>query len=611
MSSSSLSKLITRYIRDIRQVYPDEPLFKELEQTSDPLGLLASFNLVPLDIIGDTTLANALIQLKALPKKYIGESTSSVDRAKNAIRKFRASNIKCRASNRKIRNIRPLSSDPANLVLSEASCLIEDWLTMAGQPSPNMAEIALDLRHGPGASLGCTGTSAYEKDALSRQTCTSEGLLRLHYTVISYDPVAQAAELQRVSQIGSVDIVHASKISTVPKTVDIDRTICIEPTVNMLYQLSTGRALEKVLRRIGIDTSTQPDVNRLLARYGSVSGSFGTIDLQSASDSLSLELCRRLLPKAWFEWLEFIRAKRTTIDGRTVKLEMISSMGNGFTFPLQTLIFSSIVVASYRLYGIPAYTRTNIPRFGVFGDDIIVDRRVFALVCKNLQDLGFTINRDKTFNHGGFRESCGHDWFHGFSVRPVYVATMHSKQDRYSLLNRLVRWSARTGIPLPRVCGFLQDTLGQDANLVPPWEADDSGIKVPLSYASMSSTLLRLQNKTCRRIVGGAPGSIVYRRDAVSPDRINFWFRRQGTYHQKVSVKGYPINEGALLLSILGGYVRGTSVMVRSRTTMYKSGVLGCAPGWDAPIDPAQFAGWRVSYAEWTTAAWTCLKSPS
>lgn len=606
MNSSSLLRLITHFIRDLRRVYPNDALLRAYFESDDPIGFSDLYSLVPLDMIGDVFYINALTQLRSFSKKYLDDIQGNSDRSKRAIDLFRSANINCRATNRRLRSLNALSSAPVVLVLNEARSVIESWFNACGLLSPNMAEIAANLRHGPGASRYCSGTTAYQKDALSRTSSSSSGLSRLYHSILKYDPNAYQAELERAQNFGDIVEVIGSKISTVPKSIKIDRTICIEPTVNMLFQLSTGKLLESVLSRMGISLDTQPDINRLLAKYGSIDGSFGTIDLSSASDSVSLALCKWLLPPVWYNWLTFIRSRYTLVNNKYVPLHMMSSMGNGFTFPLQTILFAGIVVASYNIYGVRSY-RHGIPRFGVFGDDIIVDKQCFQLVIKNLIDCGFRINMDKTFNHGGFRESCGHDWFHGFSIRPVYVSSLRSKQDRISLLNRLIRWSARTHIPIPDTCGYILASL-QGWNVVPPWESDDAGIKVPYCIAKDVLSHLRLQTKNLRLSLGAQHGALIYKRDTPVPNKVNIWCYKGGVLTQLSKVLKYPVNTGALMLSILGGYVRGTGLVTRARVTRYKSEVLGIAPGWDAPMDPAQFAGWRVSYAEWTTATLHCLE---
>jgi len=100
-----------------------------------------------------------------------------------------------------------------------------------------------------------------------------------------------------------------------------------------------------------------------------------------------------------------------------VRLEKFSSMGNGFTFELETLIF--YVIADYATsvaVDDGAYMPTR-----VFGDDILCDSRGADNVIALLRFLGFRLNDDKSFVGGAFKESCGGDFWAGRPVRPYYL----------------------------------------------------------------------------------------------------------------------------------------------------------------------------------------------
>jgi hypothetical protein len=252
----------------------------------------------------------------------------------------------------------------------------------------------------------------------------------------------------------------------------------------MFFQKGIAGVMQERLREVsGIDFRIQPERNQRLAQIGSVTGKFGTIDLSSASDSISLNLLKDLLPRQALNWLTLVRSPRTILpNGESIELHMISSMGNGYTFPLQSIIFYALVASVYKVYGVklhkPNGKRTD-GNFAVFGDDIIVDTRVYDIVCRMLDLLGFQVNLQKSFNTGHFRESCGSDFWLGRNVRGVYIKTLRDDMDCYSAINRIIRWSSRHGILLRRTVGHLLS--GCRFNGVPFDEADDAGIKIPLS----------------------------------------------------------------------------------------------------------------------------------
>jgi len=333
---------------------------------------------------------------------------------------------------------------------------------------------------GPGASLHCLNESFYTKLFNSTITSTSPYLLSLYRAAISDSDTWSSAESERSVKFGE-RMVAGNRLFFVPKTAEISRTCCTEALVNMLIQKSLGAFLEVCLAKsFGIRLKTQPDFNRELARLGSVDGSFGTIDLQSASDSISWALVQRICPGNLLGFFRHARSERTILpDGSECVLNMISTMGNGFTFPLQTVIFSCAVRAVYQMMNLDSHCPRT--QFGVFGDDIIVKKEAYAFLCRALSKLGFKVNDDKSFNTGAFRESCGYDWYNGDFVRGVYIRKLETVSDVYSAINRLNRWSALAGVRLPKTVGYLRRSLKREL-LIPVSESVDGGVQVPFSH---------------------------------------------------------------------------------------------------------------------------------
>lgn len=231
-------------------------------------------------------------------------------------------------------------------------------------------------------------------------------------------------------------MVTGSSLFTVPKSSDIDRVACKEPDINVFLQKSFGSQIRSLLKRVGIDLNDQ-SINGELARIGSLDGSLATLDLSSASDSVTHGLVRRLLPDDWYYWLNAVRSHSIDIDGRIHRLHMFSSMGNGFTFELESLIF-------YALARAVAYATGIRGRISVYGDDIIVPVDLAPFMIQFLGLVGFTANRDKSFYEGPFRESCGAYWHLGEDVKPFYIkGPLRRRTDLIKVLNALTSWSSR------------------------------------------------------------------------------------------------------------------------------------------------------------------------
>ncbi len=211
-----------------------------------------------------------------------------------------------------------------------------------------------------------------------------------------------------------VSVVEGSRVTTVPKTALTDRCIAIEPDMNMFIQKGIGSVIRSKLRSVGIDLNDQTH-NQKLAKIGSRTGSLATIDLASASDSIALELVRLLLPHDWFDALMRCRSEVGVLpNGIKHPFEKISSMGNGYTFELESLIFWALARSVIDL------RECEDRRLGVYGDDIVIHNSCAEELIGLLDYCGFKTNVDKTFVSGPFRESCGKHYFYGEDVTPFY-----------------------------------------------------------------------------------------------------------------------------------------------------------------------------------------------
>jgi hypothetical protein len=448
----------------------------------------------------------------------------------------------------------------------------------------NLHYITESFGLGNGANIGSFSTDFLSKVGTSTMAATDSSLHFWFKEAIRVDPIWSDVESIR-SENRETEIVRGSRLSFVPKTTEISRTICTEPICNMLFQKGIADVLTKRLREIsGINLSTQQSKNRQLARLGSLTGEFGTIDLSSASDSMSLSLVREFFPRHMVSWLEKTRSPVTTLPGGTeVELHMVSSMGNAYTFPLQTIFFCALVYGAYRALDIRIKRpgSQSLGNFAVNGDDIIVDKRAYRLVCDMLIRCGFSVNVDKSFNEGLFRESCGGDYYHGYNVRGVYIKSLRTISDRYSAINRLNFWSARHGILLQRTIQYL---LGGLRFLpVPLDEMDTAGIKVP--FRSLKRILLSKHT-----------GAVFYRYLHIEERSTSV----RDVESRPPNIRGWFHNPSAVLLAALAGTVRAGKIVTRSSRQSTRIRSRYC-PNWDFTVADLGvnrgFGGyWKVSF---------------
>lgn len=376
----------------------------------------------------------ALVALKrSIVKKYLHDSRTTPLQDSVALTSFLEANERCAG-------FAPWQRDRVDRDI-DADIRLKLYQLLAGFSLPDVYEHHLI---GPRASRSCPTNDAYCKFFNSPHSSTSSYLYGLYSSSLRGSAIT--AELARQTAYGRLKIVTGSSLSFVAKQNTTSRVICTEPFLNMIAQKSVGKYLEKLLgSEFQIRLDTQPGVNREAARQGSIDGLTATIDLKGASDTISLGLVDYLFPEAFVTALRRVRSPKTTLpDGKTIGLSMISSMGNGFTFPLQTFIFSCVIWAVYR--------HLNINRkVDVFGDDIICDSKAYSLVVHTLTRYGFVVNEDKSFSVGPFRESCGGDYVYGHDVRGVYIKRLSHDMDYISAFNRLRCWSLRHGIPMFRM----------------------------------------------------------------------------------------------------------------------------------------------------------------
>lgn len=214
--------------------------------------------------------------------------------------------------------------------------------------------------------------------------------------------------------------VLGNRFTTVEKDATKLRGICIEPSINVFYQLGVGGYIARRMRRWGWEKETAQDFHKSLARIGSLTGAVATVDLSNASDTICRNLVKLLLPEDWYCLVDSLRSTRTLIDKRWVKLEKFSSMGNGFTFELETLIFWALARALRTLEPETEDSFTPGVTISVYGDDIVLPSSMAQSYLALMSFCGFTANPSKTFVSGSFRESCGGDYFRGVDVRPHY-----------------------------------------------------------------------------------------------------------------------------------------------------------------------------------------------
>lgn len=371
----------------------------------------------------------SLVQIKALFQKD-EDLVSPIDKEQVAVTTFLDSEASCKSVNDAILENRLGGEHHPDVecILMYAQRKMVDLLG----PAPKIADLKPSF--GPGAAVTCRKkTSARFK--LSTLPSISKPSLGILFQMTQ--GVRRWLELHSFRVI-----VVPGVLEFVNKNYKTYRAIVIGPSLTGAYQRALGSLMKLRLRHSGIDlygaknsiTGGQGH-QRERARLASLTGLDATIDLKAASDTKAYMLIMNLTPIDWFELMDSLRDDRVLYQGKSIELEKFSSMGCGFTFELETAVFYSLAYGIARHYGIPI----NSKSISVYGDDIIVPRELGQKIVEVFPLFGFTVNRDKSFLDGPFRESCGGDYVLGVDVRPFFVRDRMTHHKLVSFYNHFTR----------------------------------------------------------------------------------------------------------------------------------------------------------------------------
>lgn len=227
------------------------------------------------------------------------------------------------------------------------------------------------------------------------------------------------------------------RVISVPKTMKTPRIIAIEPTAMQYVQQALLEAILEALTTddrgvnplklsdfLGFDDQVP---NQDLARQGSLNGSLATLDLSEASDRVSNQLVRTMLRNHRYlhDGVDACRSRRADVDGEVIRLAKFASMGSALTFPMEAMVFLTLIFLGIeRELNVPL-SRQLISSFKgrvrVYGDDIIIPVEYVRSVIHTLELFGARVNERKSFWNGKFRESCGKEFYDGEDVSIVRV----------------------------------------------------------------------------------------------------------------------------------------------------------------------------------------------
>jgi hypothetical protein len=375
--------------------------------------------------------------LKKSPSIPLGINTRD-----EAVKSFRQSESECAEVNRKVYSGAPL------LNLQKVKNAVHSILgPLTGR---DLLKVENSCKFGPGANAFRKAQGSVPSDKYDGEIHLTEELYPFYKGLVGKTWWDNSRPIT----------VPGNEFTTVSKSAKTDRGICKEPALNSFMQLGIGCLLKHRLLRAGIDLSDQLR-NQMNAQLAYSHG-LCTIDLARASDSLAYGIVQELFPRDWLKLLDICRSPRTQLSkSEVVDLEKYSSMGNGYTFELESLIFLAICRA--------CVPKSDWAHICVYGDDLIVKQEYAKEVIDTLNAFGFSVNNEKSYLAGNFFESCGADFFKGHPVRPFYLRGARTNLDSRETVVKGIPYAVQIANALRHYASRINYGSGCDNRFEPLW----------------------------------------------------------------------------------------------------------------------------------------------
>lgn len=344
-------------------------------------------------------------------------------------------------------------------------------------------------RHGPGAVAD--GGRAVDKYRFPNWPAKLENTFSFSY-------FGQPREDLHLAESDYIPSTHEPpvRLFAVPKTLKGPRMIASEPMAHMYLQLGAMRWFRDNMPRplrISIDFKSQSHSRDYCLEASRSYNQIATVDLSAASDRLSCWVVERVF-RSNPTILTALHACRTrwlynaTAVGEPffMKLKKYAPMGNGTTFPVQSIVYAIVAIACTLYEMNTKVSYQSICRVArhirVFGDDIIMPSSAVASLVTALTHLELKVNRKKTFTVGPFRESCGMDAFDGVDVTPIKVRDLSLGTTADSIVSWIdhSKNAARKGLPI--LCSHMEAQIPPELRSLLPRSQRNLGCLTLWSY---------------------------------------------------------------------------------------------------------------------------------
>lgn len=415
------------FTKCVTDAFSHLPFVQEVKRTNNWRVLLDGYSLTDFSA-SDMSFEEYFV--RNLFKKVANVVVPGVDPEANTLAKFEAFLIEQESHHVKVEALLEIIDNSTSIgrILLRVREMFREIFS-------NFNEFDLKPRFTSGSTLSLNkirGTSPFERFKASEGSMhlqkvfekrRQEGTYRFSFTDQAFPQTTGTADFY-------------TQILMVPKVWDGLRIIGNNPSSPLACQAGLGDWMTyRAKTRIGIDISTAQVKHKQLARMASLVDSYlMTADQSEASDRILRVLIAWLMPKDVFEYMQDITPSTIRMpDGTTRHTYMMAPAGNGYIFPLQTILFWTLAYCTCKELNVN-------PEVYSYGDDLIAPAAIYTQLHRLFDVLTLKMNPNKTFRDGSARESCGGDYVLGSDVRPLYVKNIPTTvSEWFSVINGIRR----------------------------------------------------------------------------------------------------------------------------------------------------------------------------
>ena len=276
-----------------------------------------------------------------------------------------ASNARNKAALRRFRSIEE-ELEAFGRICSESDPILERvsnilWTDIFS----DISTTTFDCRHGPGVTA--ERKSANSRFQLTHWNRRSEECFPADvYAIKNFGDYAELENIHFLSEDEEIPV----RITLVPKTMKTPRIIAIEPSHVMYMQQGLMNYVTKNIESHRLTRGSirfrDQSANRDSARCASLNRKRATLDLSDASDRVHNALVNNVFKNSpILDYLQACRSSHAILpdDKTPLKLRKFASMGSAMCFPVEAMVFYTVIqVALHYLSGITP-THASIARY--------------------------------------------------------------------------------------------------------------------------------------------------------------------------------------------------------------------------------------------------------